>query len=764
MTTSAVEYAITYYAPNPTGRPTAQASRGDTLTVPLAELIDSVTDYVDSDRKDLAPAWSPITYTDGIRKSHGALAVCALVYDLDHSDPNDTTTGPPTNTQLEALSARLEHLGWVYAIHETYTAGRWRLVVPLASPVHPKEYPAARVWGLEQLGNPPADPATGDLARLFYAPSRPTGTERRSTSGGTILADFKSHATHLDPHVGASPHSTHPEGSNFSPEDSPSKFLGPGGSNFSAEPFDLEILATEVSKSLSPHRDAMKSLIDGTLRVPPGSRENVMHPLMCAMAQLRAAPSEKVMETMVRRVLEVREGAEEHLEEWVSKALDSYKRGADYAGSKSAAASLAQKFFEDKAREPGNEWMTLLERTGKDGGGPVKANEMNVITILRNDEAFRGFLRWNVLKQRAEIIGGVLNTIPESARDDLGVHLAAWFQGSVHKCAVSRDMAGACMQSIALENPYDPVREYLDGLPKWDGVARLGNLLKDYAGALGNQNWIRTVSTKFFISAIARAMEPGCQVDTVLVLMGKQGGGKTSLVRVMGAGFHVETSLDLHNKDAVMTAAGNWLVELGELASLRKSDIESSRNFITRKEDQIRLPYGRSIRTIPRRCVFIGTTNSTTPLQDPDGSRRYWVVAVGRVDTAGLEKVRGQMWAEALHYYKQGVSWWLDDAETEIAENEARAFEAEDPVRQTIIAWLSTNRKRPEYISTHDIATSWLGWQSYQINTATLSNIGRELNKLGWPRKKKRSEGTVITVYAVPRWQENEEASLDTDA
>ena len=559
--------------------------------------------------------------------------------------------------------------------------------------------------------------------------------------------------------VGPSPSHSRPESQPTSNSASGEKQFRPADTL--PKIFDLFELREELSARRDDKKANLLALIDGTLRVAPGQRETLLHPLLSALAWCRHAPPEGVAREMFERVLATREGADEHLEEWVHKAMHSYDRAMQKREIADSEVAAVEKFFRDET------WREDLKML-TDAKGAVKGMmpiEHNVLRVLRNDEGFRGHIRWNLLKQRMEVKGGYLNETSENARDDLGVPLAAWFQGSAYNCMASRELVGACLQHVALENGYDPVREWIGKLPKWDGVERLSTILLRYANASGAEDWVRVITRKFFIAAVARAMDPGCQVDNVLVLQGAQGGGKTSFVRVLGSGFHVETSLDLHNKDAVMTAAGNWLVELGELASLKKSDVESVRNFITRREDQIRLPYGRAVKTMPRRCVFIGTTNSKQPLSDPEGNRRFWVVSVGVVDTAGLEAVREQVWAEALHAYRSGESWWLTQAEAVRAAQEAKVYEAEDVTETEIIAWLSEQKAWPAFLTASDVATKVLHRMAGAMTSQEIAAINRTMSNMGWERARRRQLGRIVTCFVVPsrRQMEARGEQLDTE-
>jgi len=729
------------YAP-----PRSETAAPVAVATTIGELVASLTDpLLEVATKGDAPAWSPIAYSGTARRASEAVSVCALAYDLDD----------PALVDWPDLEARLLARGWLYVIHGTYTEGRARLVIPLASDLAPRDYPRAWQACAESLGLWDAiDRACSDLARLFYAPSRPVGVERDpGEAGGSVLLNpstfngLYNPAKTLDsseinglanPRESQEPRNPANHGlGQIAPEDSSQKF------------FDLENLRREISESSSQHRANMLALIDGTLRVPKGQRELLLHPVISALSYMRNAPPEGVAEAMFRRVLEVRDGSDLHLEEWAKKAMHSYTRAAARKAEKDAGVAAVEKFFRDET------WRTSLKFV-TDSKGAVKGLkplEANILAVLRNDEAWRGHVRWNVLRQKIEVTGGVLDSLHSNARESLDVPACAWFQTSGYNCDASRDMVGACLQHVALENPYDPVRVYLDNLPRWDGVPRIDEALRKYAKAEGDPKWLSVISRKFFISAIARPLRPGCQVDSVLVLQGSQGGGKTSFVRTLGAGFHVETSLDLHSKDAVMTAVSNWLVELGELASLKKSDIESTRNFITRKEDQIRLPYGRSIKVMPRRCVFVGTTNSRQPLTDPEGNRRFWVVSVGAVDLPALERDREQLWAEAKQAFLTGEPWWLTPEQAARAAEEARVYEVDDVLRGEILGWLLNLQPDswPEFLSASIVSTKVLNKPASMLTSLEVTNINRTLAKFRWERKRRRVRGAPSYVFMVPK-------------
>lgn len=703
----------------------------------IAELISSLCEapLEVTDKKD-APAWGPVVYSGDRRLQVDAISACALVFDYDHTDQSDTKSPPPTPEQYEALGRALEVNGWVYVIHATYTDGRARLVLPLASDVPAASYVA--LWEMIAASLPlKPDPTGADLARLVYAPSCAPGAVREvgETGGERLLdpADFIS-------------------ANGFNLLKRPVSDSGVKSKPASESPpkiFDLGKLSDEVDGYHNPERRAqLRALLDGTLVVPPGERETMLHALLGALSHLRNAPGEEGCEILLRRIFARRDGHETMMDEWVDKALYSYTRGEHRKEVLDQQVAVVEKFFRDE------KWREKLKQK-VDAKGAVQGllpMECNVTDVLINDDAFAGHIRWNLLRQGIEITGGALKGQPVESLD---VPAAVWFQKSEYNCLASREMVGACVQHIALHNGYDPVNEFLEKIPKWDGKKRLSRLLLDYAQAQGDENWVEIVTRKFHIAAIARAKRPGCQVDNVLVLQGEQGGGKTSYVRVMGAGFSVETNLDLHSKDAVMVSASAWLVELGELASLKRSDVESVRNFITRKEDAIRLPYGRSVKNMPRRCVFIGTTNSKQPLTDPEGNRRFWPVSVGTVDTAGLAKVRDQAWAEALHEYNSGAQWWLTPEEMERAKSEASVYEAEDINQTEILAYLDEQKNWPKTLSAREVAIKILKMSSIgNVPPQMIAGINRTMNSMGWEKTRKRVAGLPTRCFVVPTKEE----------
>ena len=175
-----------------------------------------------------------------------------------------------------------------------------------------------------------------------------------------------------------------------------------------------------------------------------------------------------------------------------------------------------------------------------------------------------------------------------------------------------------------------------------------------------DSEYVRAIGSRYLISAVARIYEPGCKVDHMLVLEGPQGKQKSEALRTLAINddWFTDRLSHLASKDAVLETAGVLLVEIAEMDALTKATSSAIKSFLTRRHDRFRPPYGKHTINLPRQCVFAATINPPVGgyLKDPTGARRFWPVACrGMIDRDGLEKVRDQLWAEAVHQFKAGA-------------------------------------------------------------------------------------------------------------
>jgi len=220
------------------------------------------------------------------------------------------------------------------------------------------------------------------------------------------------------------------------------------------------------------------------------------------------------------------------------------------------------------------------------------------------------------------------------------------------------------------------------------------------------------------------------------------------------------------DKDTQMQATEAWFVELSELASVSKSTLHSLRGYLTKRVDQIRVPYAESHEDYERRCVFVGTTNEDQPLIDPDGNRRYWVVACGEVNIAALAAERDQVWAEAVHLFRlheeekaAGVAerdmqyrWWLTRDEQDISDMENEVFQQENPIEDDIKLWLTSPKKKPEFVTATQVAKLALHITTERMteNPGIAQLVGKTLINMGWQRVRKGTDPKRYWAFKVP--------------
>jgi predicted P-loop ATPase len=263
--------------------------------------------------------------------------------------------------------------------------------------------------------------------------------------------------------------------------------------------------------------------------------------------------------------------------------------------------------------------------------------------------------------------------------DDV-IRLIRHYLLSAYGLESGKDHIVEAVLTLARENPFHPVREYLAGLA-WDGVPRLDSLLVRYAGAQDSE-YIRAIGAKTLLAAVRRVRKPGIKFDYVVVLEGPQGSLKSSFVRelVPKVEWYSDPALgNADSKDAALLLQGSWIIELGEMSVLSKSDIEALKAFVSRGVDRLRRPYERLPISLPRQCIFIGTTNQSEYLMDQTGNRRFWPVRIGAIDIEQLVADREQLWAEAASREAAGESIELPKALWNVAAEHQKERVSEDP-------------------------------------------------------------------------------------
>lgn len=370
----------------------------------------------------------------------------------------------------------------------------------------------------------------------------------------------------------------------------------------------------------------------------------------------------------------------------IATALPSYKAMCEFASKDKAVKVLAVKeaqdsagdLFEDLGDEPDDlSWAEKLKCNGRTG--KILSTRENIRLILTNDKHFKGVLGWDSFAQRIAMVKKASWRSADDDNpywDDADDSQVRYLLETCYEID-SRPKIEDEVLNVASMYKFHPVRDFLNGLV-WDHQPRMEKLFIDYLGA-EDTPYVRAVTRKMLIAAVGRVMKPGLKFDNMVVLEGRQGLGKSYLLKKLGGKWFNDSLTTVQGKEAYEQLRGGWIYEMSELAALKKSEIEPVKQFISKQVDSYRVAYGRRMSEFPRQCVFIGTTNESTFLRDSTGNRRFWPVSCGVCEPVrslwsdeSTEWIH-QVWAEALEAYKGGETVWLG---AEIEQEAVKAQEA----------------------------------------------------------------------------------------
>ena len=352
-------------------------------------------------------------------------------------------------------------------------------------------------------------------------------------------------------------------------------------------------------------------------------------------------------------------------------------------------AEAASDFEEEPEKVQDDSWKEKLKFTEK--GGLAQTIE-NVVLILQNDTRLAGCLAFdemnhNIVVKRSLPWRRVNGPSQWIDSDDAALR---YFLERVYGLG-GKDRIFDAVNVVALKHSFHPVRDYLDGCT-WDGVARVDTLLIDYLGAEDNE-YTRAVTRKALVAAVARVYRPGIKFDYMLTIRGKQGIGKSTIFAKLGGEWFSDTFTTMQGKDAYEQVQGVWIMEVGELAGMRKAEAETIKLYISKQVDRFRPAYGRRLQEFPRQCIFIGTTNESQFLRDTTGNRRFWVVDTPNDPTHDLweelnEDTVRLIWAEAVELYKKGEKLYLTKKLEDMAREIQASYEEENPKTGIVAEYL----------------------------------------------------------------------------
>jgi putative DNA primase/helicase len=626
----------------------------------------------------------------GRRKKGNVLSRSALALDMDFGTPD----------VWEKVLSKLPYAFCTYSTHKhTPQHPRLRMIIPLSREVSEAEYPAVGRMAAKEIGIDLFDDSTYEAHRLMYWPS--------TSSNGVFF--YREHdGKLLDPDDYLSRYddwqdeSTWPVSSRQSEvrhsalrkaEDPLSKpgLIGTFCRAYSVEDAIETFLSDVYAPSvISGRYDYIKGESSAGVVIYEHKFSYSHHATDPACGRLLNAFD-------LVRLHKFRALDEKYPDDTPVTKLPSYKAMTDFVLKDPKVKALMAEEKRQQAKEdfsgPGWEGKLTYDRAGN-----LQNTLHNLTLILENDENLKGIV-FNQQLDGMEIKSEVPWKHPTKYwRDVDDAHLVSYVDE--HYGNFSQRNYQIAVAKVVDDRSYHPIREYLSELPAWDGVKRVDTLLIDYLGAEDNA-YVRAVTRKTLCAAVCRVMHPGCKFDSMLVLNGPQGIGKSTLIaKLAGEWFSDSLNLsDTKDKTAAEKLQGYWILEIGELAGLRKAEVETLRSFLTRQNDIYRAAFGRRTTPHPRQCVFFGTTNAETGyLRDTTGNRRFWPVKTPGSKNKHpwdlTEEDIKQIWAEALEYAEAGEKLYLEPELQDVAKTEQLKAMESDEREGIVVSYLQT--KLPE--------------------------------------------------------------------
>ena len=618
---------------------------------------------------------------DNKRRKENVLSRSALTLDMDYGSENI----------VGELKNSLTYRTLIYSTHKhKKSKPRLRLIIPLDRNVSPDEYSAISRMVASEINMDLFDDSTYEASRLMYWPST-------SCDGEFIFEDIKKDILKADDVL--KKYENWKDTKSW-PTSSRQKIVFKNNLNKQADPLTKEGLIGGFCSTYSIS-DVIEKFLGHVYEesefrgrydyIPASSSAGVVvYDDKFAYSHHATDPaSGKLLNAfdLVRTHNFSHLDKIEDLEKKPSNKLPSFKAMENFVLQDEKVKQLLSKERQDLAKmefevvqeeEVNTSWQNLLELDKK---GNVKSTMSNMAIIIRNDVNFKNIV-YNQFKCSIDVVGKLPWKQIKSGWSDADMACAKLYFERVYKIWSPLKFKDALLAVTSSERVYHPIKEYFKTL-KWDKVSRLDTLLVDYLGAKDNI-FVREVTRKTFCAAVTRIFEPGKKFDSILVLCGPQGIGKSTLFSKLGKEWYSDSlSLcDMKDKTAAEKLQGYWLLELGELAGIKKVDVEVIKSFISRTDDKFRKAYGVNVESNPRSNIIVGTTNSEGGfLRDITGNRRFWPVMVSgnsNLKPWDLKDV-DQIWAEALYRYEQGEELYLKGDVSKMAKiAQQEAMESDD--------------------------------------------------------------------------------------
>lgn len=603
---------------------------------------------------------------DGRRKKGNVLSRSVLTLDMDYG----------TSSIWGELCTFFPYQCCIYSTHKhTPENPRLRLIIPLSHDVGEEEYAAVSRMVAKEIGIDLFDDTTYEPERLMYWPS---------TSRNGVFVYEEKDGSLLDPDVFLNKYDDWHDTSTW-PVSSRQSEVIERSLKEQADPLCKEGVVGTFCRTYSV-RDAIDKFLEDVYEPSAMTGRYDYMPADSSAGVIiyddKFVYSHHATDPASGRLLNAFDLVRIHkfgnLDDRASEAtapskLPSYVAMCEFAikDDKVKAQFAKERMDQATAEFTEDTWQTALEL---DKQGKIKDTLDNIVLIIRNDPELQS-LAFNKHRDGIDARNGLpWSQMKEGWNDSDNAALKVYVSNKygVYSPTKTKD----AILAVAAERAYHPIKEYLDNLSEWDGIDRVETLLVDYFGATDN-SYTKAVTRKTMVAAVARIYHPGTKFDSVLILNGPQGIGKsTFFAKLAGDWFSDSLTLtDMKDKAGPEKLQGYWMLELGELAGMRKTDVEVVKSFISRCDDKYRASYGVNVESHPRQCVIVGSTNAESGfLRDITGNRRFWPV---RISGNGKKKAWQmsvydveQIWAETLVLYEKGEKLYLEGDDVHLATSE----------------------------------------------------------------------------------------------
>lgn len=401
----------------------------------------------------------------------------------------------------------------------------------------------------------------------------------------------------------------------------------------------------------------------------------------------------------------------------------------------------------------------------KENGG-LKGNSIqNALLFLENEKSINNLFCWDEFSSEKMVYqcppwanAAKFKAHPLTDND------VTYLAGHMERFGFNMGTAvlGSALDAAVKNNPRNPAQEYFNGL-KWDGIKRLDTWLQDYCGAIKEDaSYVTAIGRKWLCAAVKRVFEPGAKFDHMLVLEGTQGIGKSTILKelatIHGHPYFDDTVSvsDISDPRTVPKFQGVLIIEIAELAGIKRQDVDKLKQAITTTSDKIVRKYQNEATSYPRKFVLAGTINPLDGyLSDPTGNRRFWPVSALKMDVAGLAKIKEQLWAEAFIAVREGEDLYLGNVLSNVASDVASSRMVEHP-------WFADLKKLTygkHMLDKEDI------WNYLEIKDRTKrtpaanAEISKIMTRIGYKNKQVMSGGD--REYRWVRDMKEEEIPLD---